>query len=366
MKNPFRQIARDYFNFSKKDRSAVLVLATIIILFAGGKLIVRNMELKPGTDFSEIIKILEEWEIATENSKNSKQLFRFNPNTISEEELDSLNLPAFIRRNILSYRAAGGVFHSADDVRKIYGMNDSIFSEIEDYIAVSPVKEAETFEKAKNEVRLKMMPFNPNTASENELFSVGFNSFQASNLIRYRESGGFISSPEDLLKIYGIDSAFYGSIENFIEIDEMPEEVSPNIEKALPLFIELNTADSVALQQLRGIGPSFAARILKYRELLGGYHRKEQLLEVYGFPEETFHSIKENISTDTMKVKKIRINFAEYTELLRHPYIKKEQVDAILNYRQMHGPLTSNELLLAEGLVDSATFVVLRPYITCR
>jgi DNA uptake protein ComE-like DNA-binding protein len=368
MEKSFRQILREYFSFSKKDRNAVLVLAAGIILFIAATLIVRNTTLKPDSDFSEFIKILEAWEIQPENSSVSKRLFRFNPNTISEEALDSLNLPVFVKRNILSYRAAGGKFNTANDLRRIYGMNDSIFSAIEHFIHLPllPQKKPEATEKKGKEIKVTQQPFDPNTVSENELLSAGFSPFQTSNLLKYRENGGSFASPADLLKIYGIDSVFFSSVEQFITIAEKPEKNVIDKKEALPLLLELNSTDTVELQKLKGIGPAFATRILKYRDLLGGFSRKNQLLEVYGFPEETFQNIEENIVIDSLKVSKLRINFASYGELLRHPYLKKGQVEAILNYRDRKGPFSSNGQLLTAGLVDTATFTVLRPYITCR
>lgn len=366
MEKTFRQIIKEYFNFSKKDRNAVLALATVIVLSIAGKIILNGIELKPSSDFSEIIAILEEWETQTESKFGSSHLFRFNPNTISEEELDSLALPGFVKRNIISYRAAGGAFNTVDDVRKIYGMNDSIFAEIENYIDIPlKVKSGPPPEKVR-EIKPELKPFDPNTASENELLKNGFNSFQASNLVKYRENGGNFSRSQDLLKIYGIDSAFFKSIEDFVTIVEEPGFLPSETDKVLPVIIELNSTDSIELQKLNGIGPAYARRILSYRELLGGFYNVNQLLEVYGFPEETFYAVKENIIADSMKIKKIRINFAGYAELLRHPYFKKEQVESILNYRQKKGPFSSVEQLLAEELIDSTNFIVLRPYITCR
>ena len=150
-------------------------------------------------------------------------------------------------------------------------------------------------------------------------------------------------------------------------IREKPEEIIFEEENSSPpLLIELNSADSLQLISLKGVGSVFASRILKYRELLGGYYSATQLLEVYGFPEETFFSIKENVFTDTMKVEKIRINFVDFSELLRHPYLKKMHVEAILNYRQKNGPFISNDQVLKAGLIDTTTFVTLLPYLTCR
>ena len=120
------------------------------------------------------------------------------------------------------------------------------------------------------------------------------------------------------------------------------------------------------LVSLHGIGPVYAARILKYRNLLGGFYSKSQLLEVYGISEEAFNHFSEYVFSDTLKVERLRLNFSEYTDFVRHPYFKKEHVEAILNFRQMHGPFTSEKQLLSAGLVDSATFLQVRHYITYR
>ena len=79
-------------------------------------------------------------------------LFNFDPNTISELGLDSLNLPDFVKGNIINYRKANGRFKEVADLRKIYGMNDSIFNVVEKYIIISmPEKKAE---KTKNSKRV--------------------------------------------------------------------------------------------------------------------------------------------------------------------------------------------------------------------
>jgi DNA uptake protein ComE-like DNA-binding protein len=368
MKKTFRQIVKESLNFSKKDRNAVLALSVIIFLLLTGILIVEQIELKPSSDFSAIIQALEEWENRTKSEHEKRTLFQFNPNTISEEALDSLNLPAFIKRNMVNYRSAGGNFKKPEDVRRIYGMNDSIFAQIEDYIQIPEVipEISEAIPDQKVKLKPTFRVFDPNKASKDELLNTGFNQFQASNLVKYRESGGIFFQPEDLLKIYGIDSMFYNSIKSFIELAKIPDEVQANKTKTKSILIELNSADSLDLLQLKGIGPVFASRILKYRNLLGGFYGKHQLLEVYGFPEETYHSISENLTTDSLQVKKLRINFTGYAELIRHPYFEKRNVEAILNFRQNNGPFSSREQLLTEGLIDTTTFALIRHYITCR
>lgn len=89
--------------------------------------------------------------------------------------------------------------------------------------------------------------------------------------------------------------------------------------------VELNTADSATLETLPGIGPAFASRIIKYRTLLGGYVKVEQLKEVYGMPEETYDRIQSLCTINTSKVKMIAADSLWIKPYkFYHPYLSKE------------------------------------------
>jgi len=90
------------------------------------------------------------------------------------------------------------------------------------------------------------------------------------------------------------------------------------------------------------------------------------LLEIYNFTEETYDVIKNNLKVDSTLVKKIRINFAEYNELIRHPYLNSEQVNSILTYRDKNGAF--NDIAQLNDIPGIDTTIVRRiaPYITCR
>lgn len=352
----------------------MLLLSSLIVFVIIATLIVDDIELSSANDFSEFKKALAEWEPETEDAVNYRSLFSFNPNTISEEKIDSLLLPTFVKRNILSYRNAGGEFDEPGDLRKIYGMNDSVFAAVENYISI-PQPEPEVNFKKKEQPNLEPESksftgsFDPNSADENTLRKFGFNGYQASNLIKYRKSGGSFSTSRDVLKIYGIGSAFYKQIEKHIQIESFeksPREDEPEIVAEPEIHIELNSADSTELVKLRGVGSVFANRIIKYRNLLGGFYTTDQLLEVYNFPEETYRQIEPHIFVNQQKIQRIRLNFADYGQLIRHPYIEKDHVKAILDYRNSNGAFQSVEQLVESGIIDPEKVSKIKPYISCR
>lgn len=190
--------------------------------------------------------------------------------------------------------------------------------------------------------------FDPNTATDEELMRLGLNERQVSNIRNYISAGGIYRTGEDLLKMYTIDTALYLQLESYIHISaEKQQTVSDYVDdserngKREPLMVELNGADEKQLMELRGLGPVYSSRIVKYRELLGGYVRPDQLTEVYGIDEELFLQLEPQLHADTNGIRKICLNSAGFSDLLRHPYIDYEQVSAVFSYRDTAGMFKS-------------------------
>ena len=121
----------------------------------------------------------------------------------------------------------------------------------------------------------------------------------------------------------------------------------PNHSKSQAIIstpIELNSADTSSLISVRGIGHVFSRRILKYRKLLGGFYKKNQLLEVYGIDSIAFSNIEKQITVDTALIEKININTAEFKQALKHPYLKYEDVKAIFGLKKGRKKITKKKL----------------------
>jgi DNA uptake protein ComE-like DNA-binding protein len=116
--------------------------------------------------------------------------------------------------------------------------------------------------------------------------------------------------------------------------------------------LNLNTCDTTALIRLPGIGPVLSARIIKYRNLLGGFAKTEQLREVYGLPEETYELIRGRVYADSSEVRRIKINSSDSKQLGRIPYIEKYEVSAILKYRELSGRISSMEDMLENKILS--------------
>ncbi|GHV50652.1 hypothetical protein FACS1894181_11480 [Bacteroidia bacterium] len=109
--------------------------------------------------------------------------------------------------------------------------------------------------------------------------------------------------------------------------------------------VELNTADTASLKKVPGIGSAFARRIAKYRSMLGGFYKVEQLREVYGLEEdERFLPLKDWFYADTSFIAKLPVNYLPPDSLAKHPYLNYRQARIICQLRKQ-SPLSGWENL---------------------
>jgi len=128
--------------------------------------------------------------------------------------------------------------------------------------------------------------------------------------------------------------------------------------------LELNSADSIDLLALYGIGKAFSRRIIKYRNLLGGYYTSEQLLEVYGMDSIRYLGFHNKIWVDTNLIKKINLTTVQFRDLLRHPYVQYDMVKSFVNYRDKHGPPDNLSKLWHEASWPDSLKACLSPYLS--
>ena len=207
------------------------------------------------------------------------------------------------------------------------------------------------------------IPFDPNTASQATLIKAGLAGKEANTLINYRKRGGVFRQPADIKKVYGIEDAKAEKLIPFVKLNQSVLLKSDSHSVQQNSRIDINTSDSVTLVKLPGIGPVLSSRIIKYRCLLGGFARIEQLKEVYGLPAETYETIKGMVFADSSVISRININSAVYKELIRIPYFEKYEVSAILKYRKLNGRIPRINVLVDNKLITTEKAYKVGPYI---
>lgn len=127
--------------------------------------------------------------------------------------------------------------------------------------------------------------------------------------------------------------------------------------------IDINSADTTTLKTIPGIGSAYAARIVKYRNSLGGFVSKNQLREIWGMTDELHEQIIP-YTTIEKNHKRLKINTLSLDELKKHPYINYKQAKVIVDIRTRKGKIKSMNRLSLLDEFSEKDIKRLSPYIS--
>jgi len=197
--------------------------------------------------------------------------------------------------------------------------------------------------------------FDPNEISHEELIDLGLKEPIAGRLIRYREKGGRFRNREAVEKIYGMDTAWYRRAQAWMKFTlPDPPKIKTTLRSKAILRDDLNTADTLQFQDVYGIGPALARRIVRFRDRLGGYIAGDQLRDVYGLDSVVIQRVMRQFEIKPgFEPRKINLATATIEELLQHPYVKRKQAHAIVAYRSQHGLASPEQLRQIPSLEES-------------
>lgn len=103
--------------------------------------------------------------------------------------------------------------------------------------------------------------------------------------------------------------------------------------------LDLNSCDTGDLVTVPQFGSKRAAKLVEYRDKLGGFHSLSQLQEVYVMQNIDTLKLKDYLYINKQKIKKLNINTSNYQELVSHPYIDAYLTKLILKHREKSGPI---------------------------
>lgn len=234
----------------------------------------------------------------------------------------------------------------------------------------------------------KLFAFDPNTATYEDFRELGIPKGTAAGIIKYRERGKVFQISEDFAACYGITDSMYAALKSYIDIGERfrlkpsPDRgakygaaqvsdaadepgAAPGYDNASSATakVDINTADSAMLVQVRGIGAKSAAAIIIYREKLGGFHSVEQLAELPVVTERNYELMREQIWADSCEIQKIDINFAPPNTVAGHPYMAGKKARKILKNRQLKGGWSTIEDMIEDHTLTSGEAAKLAPYL---
>ena len=220
------------------------------------------------------------------------QMQVFDPNTVDSMTLLHLGFKPWQAKNMLKYRAKGGKYRKKEDLKKLYGMTDSMYLALTPYIYI---KDSIVVDSARiDSVHMDTLPkwkstkkdtiLNLRTADTTELKLIrGIGSYRAKMIIRYREQLGGYARVEQIMEARGMDKVIADSIlphfyidsvvVNKIPINHIRPEVLQrhpylNFEQAKAIYeyrrkhIRIKSAEE--LKKIKGLSPTDIEKILIY------------------------------------------------------------------------------------------------------
>lgn len=311
----FKQFVRDYFTFSRNERKGIIILLLIIFVLAIANKMIFYFEKPAKLD-------------RTLFDSAKHELAQFN---------DSVNL-GLQKQTLKSKDSRDGESLSSGRSEK--------------------TDKVESF--AKGISSTQFFKFDPNKCSNEDFRRLGFSGRQTEVIRKYIATGAIFRNKEDFFKIKVITEKQKEILSPWFEISETVQE--PVREDTKFAAIDINSADSITLEQLPGIGKILSKRIIKYRDLLGGFYTINQLKEVYGLSEPTIIQIEKSIKIDKSGVRKIDINFGDINDLSRHPYIKKNLAVKIIKFRSMYGNIGDLAILRDSLILTNEEYLRIKPY----
>jgi len=197
--------------------------------------------------------------------------------------------------------------------------------------------------------------FTPKHSRAEEWQRAGLSEKKAKSIMKYLQHGGSINSAKDLDKIYCLNEQEKEMLKTQLQFtaDTFATPAATRVSYQQPTIVELNSADTLQLKKLPGIGKWFARKIIERRDMLGGYYDEQQLLEVYRMTQGKIDTLYDYVSINTQNIRRFRINHVHADTLALHPYFRRKLAHTLCSYRDKHGPYRDIEALSKAAMLDS-------------
>ncbi|HUR10748.1 MAG TPA: helix-hairpin-helix domain-containing protein [Flavitalea sp.] len=300
---------KDYFIFTKKERTGIFVLFVLLIIlyvtpsfFPEKKIfslensddslraLVRSHEYSSD---SPVEKNYSNYSNKIPVKRSSGSVFPFDPNTLNAEGWQQLGIRERTISTILKYRTKGGVFRHPDDLKKIFGLSRSDVT--------------------------RLLPF-----------------------VRIKQQEVPIEEKKKA----------------WFKKETKVDRPVPEIE-----LLEINNADSATWEKLPLIGPRLAIRIVHFREKLGGFYSTSQVAETFGLHDSVFRSIQSHLVCSERNLRHININTVDANTLAAHPYVSWQVANALVQYRTRHGLYNNVAAIRQVQLITNDLYAKLEPYL---
>ncbi|MCC9018809.1 ComEA family DNA-binding protein [Flavobacterium lipolyticum] len=216
--------------------------------------------------------------------------------------------------------------------------------------------EIDSLKFLKSGEKRKVYAFNPNFITDYKAYKLGMSVQEIDRLLAFRKENKYVNSAKEFQEVTKISDSLLRVISPLFKFPEWVTNKSshkikrneffkePVYEKEEIIVQDMNSATQEDLVKIYGIGEALSIRILKQREVLGGFVSMEQMNEVWGLSPEVVKELTAHFKVAIPpSLKKIAINEASLKELAKFPYFRYALAKEIVTYRSMNGNINNIE-----------------------
>lgn len=269
----------------------------------------------------------------TFNSNKGKTLNinrKFNPNDLSQKDWEIMGFSEKQAQTILKYKQyLGGAFHSKEDLKSCFVISEKHYRQMFPYILLNLKQKDNHQEKSK----IQYVIFDPNSYDIKDWQSIGFSEKQAQVIINYRDKNlkGNFRNIEDIRNCFVISASKFEEIKPYIQLkteqlnnnDNIKEHTNiPSVQVKTDFTkIDLNQITFKELKEF-GFDDKSAGMLIGFRKKLGGFIKKEQVLETYNIDKNIAEKLISITSLNNSSVVRHTLIEAPEEWLKKHPYFR--------------------------------------------
>lgn len=261
---------------------------------------------------------------------------KFNPDLYSESDWQNMGFSEKQAAAIVKYKNyLGGSFVSKEKFKECFIISDENYSKLHSYL-ILPEKTPENFEENKRKfvsekTKITYFEFNPNELNAIGWQKLGFSEKQANVIVNYRDKNlkGSFKSLEDIEKCFVISAEKFNELKPYIKLtipQNNIQNTSSNSTKTAISKTDFSKTDlnKITFAQLIefGFDEKAAASYIGFRNKLGGFVNKNQILETYNIDKNIAEKLITTSPLTNDNIHKYNLLNASEEWLKNHPYFK--------------------------------------------
>ena len=207
--------------------------------------------------------------------------------------------------------------------------------------------------------KTKIYPFNPNFITDFKGYKLGMSVAEIDRLLAFRKLDKYVNSAEEFQKVTKVSDSLLKTMAPYFKFPDWVNNKKSNFKaftnkdftkKEVLKILDINEASKEDLMKVYGIGDGLSDRIVRQKEMFGGFVSMDQMEDIWGLSPEVIENLNKHFIVSALpNVKKLNINNASVKDLAQFHNFGYALAKHIVTYRTMNGDVKIEDLSKIKG-----------------